>query len=195
MSGVTGIGILYLIAKSIQIDCSYCILEGNAIPLNTCFKQSSKRDSYYSYKYECINDTNTKGIHRIDYTNYNCDINDLNKREYEINNIAQFGCSNMNNNLDALNFPYTQSLSSICTSNEYAIIEKENTYTGKKEEKGIIINKCISYSSEKSNTSHYIQCNNDPKQLEIWQFDDNACTQFNSINTYSINEWYEYKST
>ena len=193
MSGVAGVGILYLIARSIQIDCSYCILEGNAIPLNICFSRSSPSDPYKSYKYLCQNDD---GVYRIDYTNNNCDnYNIYNMNIYPIYNLPRYGCPSNFDDSGELDVP----LQTICSSNEYTIIEKYNDFLKIYESKGIILNKCISYSTQSADVSKYTQCEYDKntgKPLLIsWKFNDLSCTSIDTVIKYTINDPYEYPNT
>ena len=180
---VTGAGILYLIAKSIQIDCNYCNIEGNAIPTNKCFIQTANDFPYASYQFVC--GANNK-IHRVDYANSICDDSNLmdNTQTYPIESISENDCSDYD----------SFSQSDPCGSNEYVLIEKVSTFTQKREEKGIIINKCLPHSTPKFNKSNLIQCTQE-NEIVQWTFADSFCTELESVSTYAISQWFEFRNT
>eukprot|EP01084_Bolivina_argentea_P176188 304953_1 len=177
MAVAYGVGLLYLISKSIQIDCGYCILGGqNAIPLNTCYNQSSLNGVYHSYEYQCV-PSSSNAIFKVNYASSNCNDNDPQPfYSITITDITQQSCISMT--------------STPCLSNEYAMISKVNEITGEQEDKGIIINKCVSYSTPTADLSRYIQCNQE-QQLQTWIFNDLSCTQLQDVVTHSLGDSYE----
>ena len=178
MAGVTEVAILYLIANSIKLHCDYCIFTGNAVPLNTCFDQLYQVDPdsiYKSYKFIC--DGTSNGILQLDYTNPAC--LGMPSNSQTLYNIIEYGCSTDHN--------------TICSADQYVLVDLLNGITSYFSEIGYIINKCVAMSSLSTptvNISKFTQCTS--TSLIEWVFTDNACTSFKEINQYHIGDSYQF---